>query len=113
MLKMANNRPLEAEMGLKEAKTAPNGPTCPQNDPKPRTKVPLCKATLSPCVWAPNSRVSPVASAVWFTTLGRGQGWTIDFGKQQQQQQATAKATAKATATSRSASFNISGMLIA
>ena len=59
------------------------------------------------------------ALAVWFTTLVRGQGWTIDFGnsnsnkqqatatatsnKQQQQQQSTSNSnTQQATATSNS-----------
>ena len=60
LLKMAKNGPVEAEMGPKGAKTAQNGPKCPQSDPKPRKKVPLRKATLSPCVWTPNSRVAPV-----------------------------------------------------
>ena len=51
-------------MGPQWAKTAQNGPKCPQNDPKPKTKVPLCKATLSPCVWASNSRVLPVGGHI-------------------------------------------------
>ena len=48
-------------MGPRGAKTAQNGPKCPQNDPKPRNKVPLRKATLSPCVWTPNSRLALVS----------------------------------------------------
>ena len=64
LLKMAKNGPLEAEMGPKKAKTAQNGPKCPQNDPKPRQKVPVRKATLSACVWTPNSRVAPVGSHI-------------------------------------------------
>ena len=51
-------------MGPKEDKTAPNGPNCPQNDPTPRKKVPLCKATLSPCVWTPNSWVAAVGDHI-------------------------------------------------
>ena len=35
---------------LKMAKAVPKGPKCPQNEPKPGTKVCLCKATLSPCL---------------------------------------------------------------
>ena len=58
LLKMAKNGPLEAEMGPKGAKIAQNGPKCPQNDTKPGKKGLLCKATLSPCVWTPNSRVA-------------------------------------------------------
>ena len=54
LLKMAKNGPLEAEMGPKGAKTAQNGPKCPQRYSNPRKKVPLRKATLSPCVWTPN-----------------------------------------------------------
>ena len=55
MLKMAHKN---------GAKTTQNGPKCPQNDPKPRKKVPLRKATLSPCVWTPNSRVAPVGGHI-------------------------------------------------
>jgi hypothetical protein len=51
-------------MGPKGAKTAQNGPKCPPNDPKLRTKVPLRKATLSLCVWASNSQVSPVGGHI-------------------------------------------------
>ena len=51
-------------MGPRGAKTAQNGCKCPQNDPKPRTKVPLRKATLSPCLWAFNSRLSPAGDHV-------------------------------------------------
>ena len=59
-------------MGPKGAKTAQNGPKCPRSDPKPRTKVPLRKATLSPCVWAPNSPVSPVSGHI---TAKNGGEW--------------------------------------
>ena len=72
MLKMAKNGPLEAEMRPKEAQTAQNGPKCPQNDPKPRKKVPLRKATLSPCVWAPASQLAPVGG---HKTAKNGQKW--------------------------------------
>ena len=51
--KMAKNGPLEAEMGPKGAKTAKNAPKCPQNDPKPRHKVPLRKATPYHHVFGP------------------------------------------------------------
>ena len=64
MLKMAKNGPLEAEMGPKGAKTAQNRPKCPQNDPKPRKKAALRKATLSPCVWTPSSRVAAVSGRI-------------------------------------------------
>ena len=64
MLKMAKNGPLEAEMGPKEAKPAQNGLKCPQKDPKPGCKVPLLKATLSPCVWTPNSWVAVVGGHI-------------------------------------------------
>ena len=64
MQKLAKNGPLEAEMGPKMAKTAQNGPKCPQNDPKPRKKVPLHKAILSACVWTPNSRVAAVSGHI-------------------------------------------------
>ena len=72
LLKMAKTVPLEAEMGPQEAKSAQNGPKCPQNDPKPRCKVPLRKATLSPCVWAPDSRPAPVGG---HKTAKNGQEW--------------------------------------
>ena len=71
-LKMAKNGPLEAEMGPKGAKSAQNAPKCPQNDSKPRCKVPLRKATLSPCVWAPESRPAPVGG---HKTAKNGQKW--------------------------------------
>ena len=86
---MAKNGPLEAEMGPKGAKTAQNGPKCPQNDPKPRKKVPLHKATLSPCVWTPNSRVALVGV---HTIVKNGQKWAPggrNGPKGGQQQQAT------------------------
>ena len=51
-------------MGPKGAKTARNGRKCPQNGLKPGTKVPLCKATLSPCVWASNSGLVPVGGQI-------------------------------------------------
>ena len=72
LLQMAKNGPHEVEMGPKEAKTAQNRPKCPQNAPKPRKKVPLRKATLSPCVWTPNSRVAPVSGHI---TAKNGQKW--------------------------------------
>ena len=59
-------------MGPKGAKTAQNAPKCPQNDPKPRKKVPLRKATLSPCVWAPDSQLAPVGG---HKTAKNGQKW--------------------------------------
>ena len=54
-------RPKWAQKG---AKTAQNGPKCPQHDPKPWKKVPLHKATLSPCVWTPNSQVALVGGHI-------------------------------------------------
>ena len=59
-------------MGPKGAKTAQNAPKCPQNDPRPRCKVPLRKATLSPWVWAPDSRLAPVGG---HKTAKNGQKW--------------------------------------
>ena len=89
-------------MGPKEAKTAQNGPKCPQNDPKPCKKVPLRKATLSPCVWTPNSWVVPVGGHI---TAKKYQKWARGGrnGPQKEQRQAT----------SRWASFDISGTPIA
>ena len=66
-----------AKMGPKGAKTAPNGPKCPQNNPKPSKKVPLRKATLSLCVWTPNSRVAPVGD---HTIAKNGQKWEQSQG---------------------------------
>ena len=51
-------------MGPKGAKKPQNGPKCPQKDPKPRKKVLLRKATLSPCVWTPNSRLAAVGGHI-------------------------------------------------
>ena len=104
LLKMAKNGPHEAEMGPKGTKTAQNRPKCPQNDPKPSNRVPLHKATLSPCVWTPNSRVAAVGGHM--TAKKNGQKWAPrgrNGPKRGQQQQAT----------SRWASFDISGTPIA
>ena len=48
LLKMAQDGPLEAEMGPKGATSAQNGPKCPPNDPKPRCKVPHVFAPPTP-----------------------------------------------------------------
>ena len=103
LLRMAKNGPLEAKMSPKEAKTAQNAPKCPQTDPNPRCKVPLRKATLSPCVWAPTPRWHRSAATL---QLKNGQKWAPggrNAPKRGQQQQAT----------SRWASFDISGKPIA
>ena len=64
LLNMAKMGPRRLKWAQKGPKTAQSGPECPQNDPTPRTKVPLCTATLSPCVWAPDSRAAPVGGHV-------------------------------------------------
>ena len=97
MLKMAKNGPLEAEMGPKEAKTAQNGPKCPPNDPTPRKKVLLRKATLSPCVWTPNSRVAAVGGHVTAKKWPKMGPWRPKW----------AQKGPTATAKSRRASFSI------
>ena len=51
-------------MGPKGAKTAQNGPKCPKNDPKPRKKAALRKATLSPFAWTPKYRVAAVGGHI-------------------------------------------------
>ena len=104
MLKMAKNGPLEAKMGPQGAKTTQNGPKCPQHDPKPREKVPLRKATLSPSVWTPNSRVAAVGGHMTAKKMAKTGPLEAENGPKRGQQQ---------QATSRWASFDISGAPIA
>ena len=99
-LKMAQNGSVKAKLSPKWAKTAQNEPKCPQNDPKLRKKAALRKATLSPCVWTPNSRVAAVGGHI---TAKKWPKMGQNGPKRGQQQQAT----------SRWASFDISGTPIA
>ena len=68
-------------MAHPSAKTAQNGPKCPQNDPKPREKAVLRKATLSPCVWTPNSRLAAVSGHIAAKKWQKMAPWRIKWAQ--------------------------------
>ena len=54
LLEMAKKWALGARKWAQKGPKQPEmGPNAPQKTPKPRTEVPLRKATLLPCVWVP------------------------------------------------------------